>query len=1125
MQKQLFKISLASALFVRVLTRASRCKTILFVAAIAALLAPRVEAQILFSNDFENAPLSSTVSGPSGFVAVTPAGSPIQIQGGNGGGNMTLTAGVDANGAGGSHGLFADWDYSGSTTYTWSQETAYYFGVAPAGTPLNQIQVSFDIYASGATVTNPVTVNLLEAQALTNGVSYQPILTNGTWTHVQFTPDEAQTMGLGLDPSQQMNFQIAYGNGGFGFTNNAVVELDNVLIQILQAPQIIQQPRSATTSEGTAFTNAVVASGTAPLYYQWYSQTGGALPEETNASLIFDPVQNTDTGDYYVVVTNVEGAVTSSVATVSVAVSPVFMQDLTAVTQTNNLMLFAGAHPAFTLQAEGEVPLTYQWYSNDVAAAGATNSSYSLAPVQSNGQTNFFCVVSNPHGSTTSAVVSVTLQADPTAPYPQAVLAGDPDGFWRLNEASSDGVIAHDYWGGNNGIYTNTTLGNPGYNPSEPAETSAGFGLAGTSFVNNDVDSINGIDFSAPTNSSSAFTIEAWVQGYQQTVDAGLVSKGYGNGGEQFNLDCGSDVTNAANPYPHSFRFFVRDASGTVYAVNSDVNPNDFMWHYLAAVCDEPDGYIALYVDGRLVGTNSIPTNAGILSSSQPMLIGSRPSGASTTNDDQFVGYMDDVAVYPRALSAAEVQDHFDAAGVAAKIAVEPENAVAGEFGAATFSAGIVGSSPISYQWYKSGQAISGATNSTLVLTNVQSSDNGSSYYLTVANQFGNDQSASATLTVVSGKPQIYTDVPPQLFVAQGGSVSIPVTAYGTEPVSYQWQFKGADLADNGRISGAQSNVLTIANAQVGDAGAYQVIAANGFGSVTSSVATVIVGSNPIGFNTSGFGWTSNQAAWYTTAYTTPVVSNNVLTLTDETQGQGEERSFFYNTPQYIGAFEASFTYQDVGGGGADGACFVLQNDPRGTSALGDNGGSLGVDGNSPITPSFELELNILSADTTGFSVNTNGNVGPNTYWNYVASGDPIGVTMYYNGSTLSLTLTDAVAQASFSTNVDVNIPVAVGGSDTAYVGFTGSDGGVGAIQTITNFSFASVPQESIGISPASTVISWPGLISGYVLQENSNLATTNWIDVTNADNVINGQHQVVIPRGSANAFYRLKLP
>jgi hypothetical protein len=374
--------------------------------------------------------------------------------------------------------------------------------------------------------------------------------------------------------------------------------------------------------------------------------------------LIFNSIQTTNAGDYYLVVTNIYGSAVSDVFTLTVYSTPAIVQAYT------NLKLYAGAHPTFSVTAAGVAPLSYQWSSNGVAIAGATNASYTQLNLQSNA-TNYACIVTNPLGSATNAV-SLTIVPAPTAPYPQAVLAANPIGYWRLNEgpdngSGNDGVIANDCWGGNEGIYNHTTLGNPGYNPvADPTDTSAGFGLV--SFSDNDAYKIAGVDFTSPTNTSVAFSIEAWVDGYQQSQDAGIVAKGYGNGGEQFDLDTGGPA-NATQLTPHNFRFLLRDASATAHVVNSSVQPNN-TWHHLVGVCDEPNSVMTLYIDGQSVGTAAIPSKGGILASTNLMSIGSRRSSSVVTNYDfQFVGYVNDVAIYNYALSANEIAAQYVAGG------------------------------------------------------------------------------------------------------------------------------------------------------------------------------------------------------------------------------------------------------------------------------------------------------------------------------------------------------------------------------------------------------------------------------------------------------------------------------
>lgn len=74
-----------------------------------------------------------------------------------------------------------------------------------------------------------------------------------------------------------------------------------------------------------------------------------------------------------------------------------------------------------------------------------------------------------------------------------------------------------------------------------------------------------------------------------------------------------------------------------------------------------------------------------------------------------------------------------------------------------------------------------------------------------------------------------------------GTSASFSMTAAGTLPLSYQWQFKGANLTDSPHITGARSNILTILNILAGDAGDYQVVVTNASSSATSAVASLTV--------------------------------------------------------------------------------------------------------------------------------------------------------------------------------------------------------------------------------------------------------------------------------------------
>src|SRR6185369_2867459 len=95
-----------------------------------------------------------------------------------------------------------------------------------------------------------------------------------------------------------------------------------VALTVWVPPVITSQPQSRTNLLGTTASFTVDADGTAPLAYQWL-KFGTNLVGQTSATLSIPSVQVTDAGSYSVIVSNMAGAVTSSVATLTVWVPPV----------------------------------------------------------------------------------------------------------------------------------------------------------------------------------------------------------------------------------------------------------------------------------------------------------------------------------------------------------------------------------------------------------------------------------------------------------------------------------------------------------------------------------------------------------------------------------------------------------------------------------------------------------------------------------------------------------------------------------------------------------------------------------------------------------------------------------
>jgi hypothetical protein len=157
---------------------------------------------------------------------------------------------------------------------------------------------------------------------------------------------------------------------------------------------------------------------------------------------------------------------------------------------------------------------------------------------------------------------------------------------------------------------------------------------------------------------------------------------------------------------------------------------------------------------------------------------------------------------------------------------------------AVTLSVGASGPS-LSYQWTFGGANLSGATAASLSRNPAQVADSGD-YRAIVSNPYGRVTSSIATLSITSAPPRITTQ-PQSQAIPEGQPGTFTVVAAGTPPLTYQWR------KDTATIAGATASAYTIGAVGSTNAGNYTVVVANGQGSVTSSVATLVVLQGRVG--------------------------------------------------------------------------------------------------------------------------------------------------------------------------------------------------------------------------------------------------------------------------------------
>ena len=217
----------------------------------------------------------------------------------------------------------------------------------------------------------------------------------------------------------------------------SVTSLTAVLtvIPINVPPSIDQQPADMTVMEPGRAQFWVTASGAAPLYYQW-RRNGTNIFGASMAGYVMDPTSSQrDNGSKIdVVIVNAFGSVTSRVATLTVL--PYVPAPPRIITEPADASVTEPQPTSFSVFADGEPPLRYQWRRNGANISGAVDSFYTINPTaasRDNGA-KLDVVVLNDYGSVTSRTATLTVESLPLPQppsidvHPADASVNEPDG-------------------------------------------------------------------------------------------------------------------------------------------------------------------------------------------------------------------------------------------------------------------------------------------------------------------------------------------------------------------------------------------------------------------------------------------------------------------------------------------------------------------------------------------------------------------------------------------------------------------------------------------------------------------------------------------------------------------------
>ena len=641
-------------------------------------------------------------------------------------------------------------------------------------------------------------------------------------------PGETGT-SLTLDPvvlSDAANYDVVVSNLCGASTSATVAVTVDV------APAITTQPIDATVCESGSTSFSVVATGTAPISYQW-RKDGVDITGATDATLNLNPVFVATAGVYEVVITNLCGSVTSSAATLTVDTPPTIDSDVFDITACD------GSQVVFSVSVSGTGPFTYQWRKDSVDLAGETAASLTIDPASAGDAGSYDVVITNVCGSVTSSAGILTVTDTITIsqePLSQAICDGDPASFsvvaagtppltfqWR-----KDGV---DIPGETLDTLTIASV-SPGDAGDYTVQVNSSCGLATSAAATLTVADVPTITVQpsgelACVDDAITFSVSATSAipvSYQWQKD-GVDIAGATASSRTINPVSSGDVG--------LYRVVITNACGSV--TSSEVS---------LIVLTGPDITVPPVSQDVCDGDNvTIDVTA---SGTPPLTYQWRKDGVDLPGETgislTITGFMaTDVGAYDVVVTDFCSSQTSAAAtlslGTVPSVVTQPINQTLCAGNVATFTVVPGGTPPFTYQWRRNGVDIPGAISDTLAVGPLSAIDAGT-YEVTIDNPCGSVTSSAATLTV-DLPPTI--DTPPlDTTVCENDIAVLSVSASGASPLTYQWRFNGVDIA------GATAATYVIDPVETINAGGYDVVVSNVCGTETSSAATLTVQVNPV---------------------------------------------------------------------------------------------------------------------------------------------------------------------------------------------------------------------------------------------------------------------------------------
>lgn len=732
----------------------------------------------------------------------------------------------------------------GATSSTFTQSSA-----TPADSGVYSVTVTNALGSITGTIAT-ITVDPAIAPAITtlpaaitveygSGLSLYPSVAGSPSMTYQWSKDGTPIAGA-TSSSYARNTMTSADAGVYALTatNSAGSATGSVIVTVNPpvAPRVYGLPASLTQLEGGSFSFYPTFYGSQPMTYQW-QKDGMDIPGATGAVYGRSNLTPADAGSYTLTATNTAGWSTSAPAVLTIG-NPV------APTITNfspYVVMGSGSYFSIYASVSGTQPIAFQWKKNGSNIPGATSPSLYINILAVTDSGSYTLTATNVAGTATSNAITL-LVTEPVAPTITSNVSGltvplggtlnlspsiagsSPQTYaWRRNGVLIPGATSPSYYkspvtAADGGSYTLTVANSAGTATSDPITVSIGAAIP---------PQISSMPPAIPLPYGSTLNLSPTVTGsgplsYQWKKDGADLPNGMGAAYLRSSVsatDAGTYVLTVSNSAGTA------TSTAVTVTVAAPIAP---------AILNLPPSLILSSGESLSL----YPTITG----SEPLVYQWKKNGILIGNSASYSisnASSDDGGTYT--LTATNVAGTVTSnncvvtvnAPVAPTILGLPASASITYGQGLSFNPVVTGTSPITYQWKKNGSPIPGFTSASFYKT-ADSSDAGS-YVLVAVNAAGATTSSPIAVSVSPAVAPVIINVPANVALDYGASLSLAPTFSGTQPMAYQWYKDGVE------IPGAFGNNFIKSSVTLADGGIYKVTAINLAGSTTSTEIAVTV--------------------------------------------------------------------------------------------------------------------------------------------------------------------------------------------------------------------------------------------------------------------------------------------